>query len=118
LNKLSKISGITLVEMLIGVVVSSIMIAAMYTSYTVINNSYSRVTDVAAISRSGHDIVSMMMRDIRMAGFKYYYGYNAENEAKPIAKEFQDKITSILLQVILIQQRKKVMHLLLFIETN
>ena len=69
--------------MLIGVVVSSIMIAAMYTSYTVINNSYSKVTDVAAISRSGNDIVAMMMRDIRMAGFKYYYGYNAENEAKP-----------------------------------
>ena len=81
--KLSKIAGITLVEMLIGVVVSSIMIAAMYTSYTVINNSYSKVTDVAAISRSGNDIISMMMRDIRMAGFKYYYGYNAENEAKP-----------------------------------
>ena len=97
MNKLSKISGITLVEMLIGVVVSSIMIAAMYTSYTVINNSYSRVTDVAAISRSGHDIVSMMMRDIRMAGFKYYYGYNAENEALPFDQRIprQDNLNFI-----------------------
>ena len=80
MKKLSKIAGITLIEMLIGVAVSSIMIAAMYSSYTVINNSYSKVTDVASISRSGRDIVAMLMRDIRMAGYKYYYGYNAENE--------------------------------------
>ena len=66
--------------MLIGVAVSSIMIGAMYSSYTVINNSYSKVTDVASISRSGRDIVAMLMRDIRMAGYKYYYGYNVENE--------------------------------------
>jgi len=80
LRKLSKIAGVTLIEMLIGVAVSSIMIGAMYSSYTVINNSYSKVTDVASISRSGRDIVAMLMRDIRMAGYKYYYGYNVENE--------------------------------------
>ena len=84
MRKLSKIAGVTLIEMLIGVAVSSIMIAAMYSSYTVINNSYSKVTDVASISRSGRDIVAMLMRDIRMAGYKYYYGYNAENEALSI----------------------------------
>ena len=83
MKKLSKIAGITLIEMLIGIAVSSIMIAAMYSSYTIINSSYSRVTDVASISRSGRDIVAMLMRDIRMAGYKYYYGYNSENEALP-----------------------------------
>tara|TARA_B100000242_G_scaffold294311_1_gene276256 strand:+ start:477 stop:1484 length:1008 start_codon:yes stop_codon:yes gene_type:complete len=82
LNKRNKISGVTLIEMLIGIVVSSIIIGAMYTSYSIINNTYSRVTDVAGISKSGRDIVSMIMRDVRMAGFKYYYGYNAENEKK------------------------------------
>ena len=66
LRKLSKIAGVTLIEMLIGVAVSSIMIAAMYSSYTVINNSYSKVTDVASISRSGRVIVAMLMRDIRI----------------------------------------------------
>ncbi len=44
-----KIDGVTLIEMLIGIVVSSIIIAAMYTTYTVVNNSYSQVTDVASI---------------------------------------------------------------------
>ena len=79
-----KIAGVTLIEMLIGIVVSSIIMAAMYTTYTVVNNSYSQVTDVASISRSGRDVVAMLMRDIRMAGFKYYYGLNVENEEKPI----------------------------------
>ena len=74
-------AGVSLIEMLIGIVISSIIIGAMYTTYSVINQTYSRVTDVAGISKSGRDIVSMIMRDVRMAGFKYYYGYNAENEA-------------------------------------
>ena len=76
-------AGVSLKEMLIGIVISSIIIGAMYTTYSVINQTYSRVTDVAGISKSGRDIVSMIMRDVRMAGFKYYYGYNAENEARP-----------------------------------
>ena len=94
-------SGVTLIEMLIGIVVSSILIAAMYTTYSVINSTYSRVTDVAGISKSGRDIVSMIMRDVRMAGFKYYYGYNAENEARPEGGEFQELIIYDLFQVIL-----------------
>ncbi len=84
MNKINKIAGVTLIEMLIGIVISSIIIAAMYTSYSIINNTYSRVTDVAGISKSGRDIVSMIMRDIRMAGFKYYYGYNEENESRSL----------------------------------
>ena len=71
-----KIAGVTLIEMLIGIVVSSIIMVAMYTSYTVVNNSYSQVSDVASISRSGRDVVAMLMRDIRMAGFKYMLGTN------------------------------------------
>ena len=73
-NKIKNILGFTLVEILIGIVISSIMMAAMFTSYNVVRNTYSQVTDVAGISRSGRDIISMMMRDIRMAGFKYQYG--------------------------------------------
>ena len=79
-------AGVSLIEMLIGIVISSIIIGAMYTTYSVINQTYSRVSDVAGISKSGRDIVSMIMRDVRMAGFKYYYGYNAENEARPEAR--------------------------------
>ena len=75
-QKLNKIAGLTLIEILIGIVITTIIMGAMYTSYTVVNNSYSQVTDKAKISSSGRDIVGMLMRDIRMAGFKYYFGVN------------------------------------------
>ena len=68
-NTLKNIAGLTLIEILIGVVISSIMMAAMYTTYSVVNNSYQQVVDKAKISRSGRDIVEMLMRDIRMGGF-------------------------------------------------
>ena len=73
-KNIKKILGFTLIEILIGIVISAIMMGAMFTTYTVVNNSYSQVSDIASISRSGRDVVSMMMRDVRMAGFKYYYG--------------------------------------------
>jgi hypothetical protein len=75
-NTLKNIAGLTLIEILIGVIISSIMMAAMYTTYSVVNNSYSQVIDRAKISRSGRDIVEMIMRDVRMAGFKYSLGTN------------------------------------------
>ena len=79
-NKFNNVAGLTLIEIMLGVVISSIMMAAMYTTYNVVNNSYSQVVDRAKISRSGRDIVGMIMRDIRLAGFKYYYGIHKENE--------------------------------------
>ena len=50
------------------------MMGALYTTYNVVNNTYSQVSEKAKISRSSRDLVSMLMRDIRMAGFKYYAG--------------------------------------------
>ena len=75
-NTLKNNSGLTLIEILVGVVVSAIMITAMYTTYSVVNNSYTKVTDRAKISKSGRDIIELLMRDIRMAGFKYILGTN------------------------------------------
>ena len=81
-NKFNNDAGITLIEIMIGVVISAIMMGAMYTTYSVVNNSYSQVTDRAKISRSGRDIIAMLMRDIRLAGFKYYFGINASGISK------------------------------------
>ena len=71
-KKISSISGVTLIEMLIGILISVVMMAAMFTSYTVVNSTYSQVTDRAKISSAGRDIIGMLLRDIRIAGFKYY----------------------------------------------
>jgi len=81
-NKLKNIAGITLIEIMIGVVISAIMMGAMYTTYSIVNSSYTQVTDRAKISRSGRDIIAMMIRDIRLAGFKYHYGVNTDDISK------------------------------------
>ena len=81
-NKLNNIAGVTLIEIMIGVVISTIMMGAMYTTYSLVNSSYSQVTDRAKISRSGRDIIAMLMRDIRLAGFKYHFGENAADIPK------------------------------------
>ena len=89
----NNIIGFTLIEILIGVVISAIMMAAMFTTYTVVNNSYSQVSDVAGISRSGRDIVTLMMRDIRLAGFKYHYGTFSNAETNIPKRDYLKFIT-------------------------
>ncbi len=42
---LKNIIGLTLIEILIGMVITSIMMAAIYTSYNVVNKSYSKVAE-------------------------------------------------------------------------
>ena len=71
-KKISSIAGVTLIEILIGILISVIMMGAMFTSYNAVNNTYRQVTDRAKISQSGRDIVGMIVRDVRMAGFKYF----------------------------------------------
>ncbi len=88
-NKLNNCSGITLIEILIGIVISVIIMGAMYASYEAVNSSYSQITDRAKISQSGRNIMGMMVRDIRQAGFKYFEDTIA-NSNEPI-KITEDK---------------------------
>ncbi len=84
-KKLSSIAGVTLIEILIGILISVVMMAAMFTSYQVVNNTYSQVADRAKISTAGRDVVGMMLRDIRNAGFKYFNdNIKTSNEHSPI----------------------------------
>ena len=59
-NKFSNIAGTTLVEILIGIVISVLMMAAIFTSYSAVNNTYSQVIDKAKISQTGRDIIGML----------------------------------------------------------
>ena len=84
-KKISSIAGVTLIEILIGILISVVMMGAMFTSYTAVNKTYRQVTDRAKISQSGRDIVGMIVRDIRMAGFKYFNdNIKTTNEHAPI----------------------------------
>ena len=75
-EKIKKIAGLTLIEILIGIVVSSLMMAAIYSTYSIVNNTYNQVVEKAKISRSSRDLIELLIRDTRMAGFKYYLGIN------------------------------------------
>lgn len=63
--------GFTLVEILISVVVSSLAIATLYASYDIIQKQYSKIRDVTVIHQGGRNILEMIKRDVRMAGFVY-----------------------------------------------
>ena len=69
-------TGLTLIEILIGIIVSSIMMAAIYTTYSVVNTTYNQVLEKAKVSRSSRDLIELLIRDARMAGYKYYLGTN------------------------------------------
>tara|TARA_Y100000816_G_scaffold292098_1_gene285812 strand:- start:64 stop:1224 length:1161 start_codon:yes stop_codon:yes gene_type:complete len=73
-KKFKNESGLTLIEILIGIVITSLMMGAMYTSYNVVNKTYNQVSEKAKISKTSRDLVTMLMRDVRMAGYKYYAG--------------------------------------------
>ena len=94
-KKFSKISGLTLIEILIAIVISSLMMAAMFTSYSVVNSTYRQVTDRAKISQAGRDLVGQILREVRMAGYKYFNDNIAAHDSHvPI------KITNFLPRVI------------------
>ena len=60
-KKLISTAGLTLIEILIGVVVSTIMMAAIYTTYTVVNTTYGQVLEKAKVSRSSRDLIELLI---------------------------------------------------------
>ncbi len=89
------IAGLTLIEILIGIVVSSIMMAAIYTTYSIVNTTYNQVLEKAKVSRSSRDIIELLIRDTRMAGFKYYLGDNDRGLPKESYLEFVGGASSV-----------------------
>ena len=89
------IVGLTLIEILIGIVVSSIMMAAIYTTYSIVNTTYNQVLEKAKVSRSSRDIIELLIRDTRMAGFKYYLGDNDRGLPKESYLEFVGGASSV-----------------------
>ena len=49
---LKNIAGVSLIELLIGICVTALMMGALFSTYTVVNNSYNQVVDKASVSRS------------------------------------------------------------------
>ena len=66
--------GFTLPELLITMVISSIVVAAAFSSYTIISNSYDYQNDMKYISQSARKVVDIINEDVRMAGYQDYTG--------------------------------------------
>ena len=65
-----KISGFTLVESLVAMVIGVISVAAMYYSYQFFNKSYQGILDKASISKSSRSGLSQITRELRNVGYK------------------------------------------------
>ena len=59
----------SLVEILIAIVISTIVITAAYASYSVIRSNYDFQQDMKYMSETARSVVKMIARDIRMAGY-------------------------------------------------
>ena len=68
--KLKSNIGLTLVEVLIAVVVSSIVMAAMFFTYDIFQKSYKGIIDRSVVSQNSRNAFSMIIRDVRMGGYQ------------------------------------------------
>ena len=65
----NKISGFTLTETLVGIVIGMISIVAAFSAYNYFNKSYGLVSQKAAISKSGREALSLIATDLRNDGY-------------------------------------------------
>ena len=63
--------GITIIELLVGLVICSIAIAAIYRVFTAQSNAYVVQDQVVEIQQNIRSAMEIIVRDLRMAGFDY-----------------------------------------------
>ena len=62
-------AGFTLAEVLVALAISSIIMIGVFGSYLMFNNTYYFQRDLTAQSGTARNIIDIMVRDIRMAGY-------------------------------------------------
>lgn len=63
--------GFSLVEMMITLAISAIIIGAAFGSYTIIARNFQWQSDMKYMSQTARDVVEMITKDIRNAGFRF-----------------------------------------------
>ena len=61
--------GMTLVEVLVAIVIGVISATAVFYAYNIFNKSYQSVVDKAEMSSSSRNALSMILKDLRNAGY-------------------------------------------------
>jgi len=67
--KISKVKGLTLIELLIAMTISAILIAAIYRTFIRQQKTYTVQEQVVDMQQNVRVAINRMMREIRMAGF-------------------------------------------------
>ena len=69
IHKISKVRGLTLIELLVAMAISAILIAAIYRTFIRQQKTYTVQEQVVDMQQSVRVAINKMMREIRMAGF-------------------------------------------------
>lgn len=72
--RISSISGISLIELIVALAISSILAIGIINMYSASKKSYLVQNDSSKLQESGRYVFNMLMNDLRRTG---YYGYNA-----------------------------------------
>ena len=65
-------AGLTLIEILIALVITTIVLAGLYTAYSLVAKQFIQQTERGNIYNSGRNLITIISRDLRMAGFQHY----------------------------------------------
>ena len=65
-------TGLTLIEILIALVITTIVLAGLYTVYGSVAKQFLQQTKRGNIYNSGRNLITIISRDLRMAGFQHY----------------------------------------------
>ena len=64
--------GLTLIEVLIALVITTIVLAGLYTAYSLVAKQFVQQSQRGNIYNSGRNLITIISRDLRMAGFQHY----------------------------------------------
>jgi prepilin-type N-terminal cleavage/methylation domain-containing protein len=63
-------SAYTLTELLVATAVGSIVMAMAFSSFSIINTKYQKYSDLSNLHRSATQVLNIITRDLRMAGYQ------------------------------------------------
>jgi type IV pilus assembly protein PilW len=89
-NVRNKMKGITLVELLVGLVISGMVLAGIYRVFIAQSRAYTVQDQVVEVQQNVRSAMEILLRDLRMAGFDYDHIASPITIANPIGTPLDD----------------------------